>query len=182
VPGPGLCRSVVQDRQRRVAGRIGIACDIETAQFCREQDGGEVIGGERCDHWHDAAQRQHIIEDGECFLGTVKLAERDPLIDQLRGNEGCGFGVELACSFAGFVGDWTGPQHPLRRLQSGSSCGLRLARHPFVPTSRILPSHITEWSDDEARCRRRLCRESPRATVTRNFSKRYPTGYAPAAL
>ena len=83
---PAACRSVVQGRHRRVAGRIGIAGDIETAQCCREQDGGEVIGGERGDHRqgrHDAAQRQHGLD---AFAGrhhVVRHTEPDAMSEEM---------------------------------------------------------------------------------------------------
>ena len=57
----GCLRPFRQCRDREVAGRIVVAHQIETAKHCREEKGGEVIGGERSNH----GQVRQNASDGE---------------------------------------------------------------------------------------------------------------------
>ena len=62
---PAACARSVKVVTAEVAGRIVVARDIEAAKRCREEKGGEVIGGERGDHGQvrqSASQRQHGLE------------------------------------------------------------------------------------------------------------------------
>ena len=83
---PAASRALGQSRHRRVAGRIGVAGDIEPAQRQREQHGGEVVGRKRRGHRQGrqhAAQRQHGLD---AFAGrehVVRHTEADGVAEEI---------------------------------------------------------------------------------------------------
>src|ERR1700730_5260610 len=69
-----------------ITGRIVVADDIETAQRCREQDGGEMRSRERGDHRHgrhDTAERQHGLDALAGRHHVARKTEADAVAEEM---------------------------------------------------------------------------------------------------